>query len=75
LNYFYAAYTDPLSPLPSSPAPCLSLVQAVVVESVEDFMDELLFGDHMDTAVVLKDGIRKLDMDDAMPVDIRKVSS
>lgn len=41
-----------------------------LVETAEEFIDIALLGDHMDDVVVLKDGLKKLGMENAMPKDI-----
>eukprot|EP01052_Picozoa_sp_SAG31_P037867 SAG31_NODE_4960_length_2834_cov_2.174040_6_plen_63_part_00 len=41
-----------------------------VVLSGQQFIDELLFGEHLNEVVVLKDGLRKLDQQSAMPANI-----
>lgn len=41
--------------------------------TAEEFIDAVLLGDHMDDVVVLSDGLKKLDMENAMPKDILSV--
>mmetsp|Transcript_17198 Transcript_17198/g.27481 ORF Transcript_17198/g.27481 Transcript_17198/m.27481 type:complete len:294 (-) Transcript_17198:520-1401(-) len=41
--------------------------QPVVLETAEAFIDAMMFGEHMNRVVVLKEGIKKLGMADALP--------
>ena len=41
--------------------------QGTVVETVDEFMQALLYGDHLDDVVVFPDGLRKLGQFDSMP--------
>ena len=49
--------------------------QPLVVETVREFLDQVLLGNHMDSVVVLRDGIRKMRFDDAIPLDLLQVPS
>ena len=41
--------------------------QATVVQTVDEFMQALLYGEHLNDVIVLPDGLRKLGQVDAMP--------
>ena len=46
-----------------------------VVDTAQEFIDAVLLGDHMDDVIVLPDGLKKLEMENAMPKDIVAVSN
>jgi len=45
----------------------------IVLHSVDEFVEALLYGDHMGKVVVLKDGITKLGLDKSIPSSISEV--
>jgi hypothetical protein len=47
--------------------------QPTVVESVEEFIDQVFYGNHMHDIVVLRDGLRKMNQYEAMPPCVRDV--
>eukprot|EP00471_Norrisiella_sphaerica_P010117 CAMPEP_0184497008 /NCGR_PEP_ID=MMETSP0113_2-20130426/35486_1 /TAXON_ID=91329 /ORGANISM="Norrisiella sphaerica, Strain BC52" /LENGTH=608 /DNA_ID=CAMNT_0026883931 /DNA_START=8 /DNA_END=1835 /DNA_ORIENTATION=- len=42
----------------------------VLVDTEQEFVDKMLFGDHMDSVVVLKGGIQKMKLDNALPCGV-----
>ena len=48
--------------------------QARAVQTVEEFTRVLLYGDHTDEIIVLRDGLSKLQQHDAIPADIMRAT-
>ncbi len=46
----------------------------IIIETVEEFVDALLYGDHMGKIIVLKDGIYKLGLENSIPTEISEVA-
>ncbi len=46
----------------------------IIIETVQEFVDALLYGDHMGKIIVLKDGIYKLGLENSIPTEISVVA-